>query len=310
MKYAFVFPGQASQFVGMGKDLYDAFAVAKTYFDQANDILGFDLKTICFEGPEEELKQTYVTQPAIYVHSAIVSRILKDEYGMQAHGVAGHSLGEYSALFAAGSLSFEDGLKLVQIRGRLMHESGKKMPGTMAALIGLSEEQVAEVCRKAAAFGTIQPANFNSPGQIAVSGDVQAVHKAIEIAKEMGARKAVELVVSGAFHSPLMQHAQQGLQTALKQTEIKDAQVPLYANVTGLPLTEAGQIKDHLFKQLTSPVLWQKSMENMIADGFEQFYEIGPGKVLTGLLKRINRQVPCKPVGTVEQIKALGENNG
>ncbi len=310
MKTAFIFPGQASQFVGMGKDLYETFALAKTYFDQANDILGFDLKTICFEGPEEELKQTYVTQPAIYVHSAIVSRILKDEYGMQAQGVAGHSLGEYSALYAAGSLSFEDGLKLVQIRGRLMHESGKKTPGTMAALIGLSEEQVAEVCRKAAAYGTIQPANFNSPGQIAVSGDVQAVHKAIEIAKEMGARKAVELVVSGAFHSPLMKHAQEGLQAALKQTEIKEARVPLYANVTALPVAEAGHIKGHLFKQLTSPVLWQKSMENMIADGYEQFYEIGPGKVLTGLLKRINRQVPCKPVGTVEQIKALGGSNG
>ena len=310
MKTAFVFPGQASQFVGMGKDLYETYDLAKKYFDLANDVLGFDLKKVCFDGPEETLKQTYITQPAIFVHSAIVNELLKQEYNFTAQGVAGHSLGEYSALFAAGSLSFEDGLKLVQMRGQLMFDSGKKHPGTMAAIIGFTEEQVNEVCAKASEFGVIQPANFNSPGQIAVSGDVQAVRKAIEIAKEMGARKAVELVVSGAFHSPLMLDAQEGLLKALKETEIKKAAVPVYTNVHARPVTEIDEIRENLFKQLTSPVLWQTSMENMIADGFEQFYEIGPGKVLTGLLKRINRQVPCKPIGTVEQIKALGESNG
>ncbi len=310
MKTAFIFPGQASQFVGMGKDLYETFDLAKNYFDRANDILGFDLKKICFEGPEETLKQTYVTQPAIFVHSAVVNELLRQEYDFTAQGMAGHSLGEYSALVAAGSLSFEDGLKLVQKRGQLMYESGKKNPGTMAALIGLSEEQVYALCNELKSEGVIQPANFNSPGQIAISGDVAVIQKAIEKAKGMGARKAVELVVSGAFHSPLMDDARAGLQEALEKTEIKTAQVPVYTNVTAQPATAAEEIRSLLYRQLTSPVLWQKSMENMITDGFGQFYEIGPGKVLTGLLKRINRQIPCKPIGTVEQIKALGENNG
>ncbi len=306
MKTAFIFPGQASQFVGMAKDLYETFELARSYFDRANEILGFDLKKVCFEGPEEELKKTYITQPAIFVHSVVVNELLKEK-GQTPQGVAGHSLGEYSALVAAGSLSFEDGLKLVQKRGQLMYESGKKNPGTMAALIGLSEEQVYALCDELKSEGVIQPANFNSPGQIAISGDVAVIHKAIEKAKEMGAKKAVELVVSGAFHSPLMDDARAGLQEALEKTEIKAAQVPVYTNVTAQPVTAADEIRSLLYRQLTSPVLWQKSMENMIADGFERFYEIGPGKVLTGLLKRINRQVPCQPVGTVEQINATGE---
>ncbi len=308
MKTAFIFPGQASQFVGMAKDLYQTYEVAQSYFERANQILGFDLKTICLEGPEEELKKTSVTQPAIFVHSVIVYDLIKKQ-NLTAQGVAGHSLGEYSALVAADSFSFEDGLRLVQIRSNLMYESGKKFPGTMAAIIGLSAEQVNKVCQNASKYGIIQPANFNSPGQIAVSGDVAAVQKAIDLAKEMGARKAVELVVSGAFHSPLMDNARQGLQEALEKAAIHDAKVPLYANVTAKPVTSKKDIRELLFSQLTSPVLWQKSMENMITDGFDHFFEIGPGKVLTGLLKRINRQVPCKPVGTVEQIQALGESN-
>ncbi len=264
------------------------------------------MKKVCFEGPEEELKKTYITQPAIFVHSVVVNELLKEK-GQTPQGVAGHSLGEYSALVAAGSLSFEDGLKLVQKRGQLMYQSGQKNPGTMAALIGLSEEQVYALCDELKSEGVIQPANFNSPGQIAISGEVNVIRKAIEKAKEMGAKKAVELVVSGAFHSPLMDDARAGLQEALEKTEIKPAQVPVYTNVTAQPVSEAAQIRTLLYRQLTSPVLWQKSMENMIADGFERFYEIGPGKVLTGLLKRINRQVPCQPVGTAEQINATGE---
>ncbi len=306
MKTAFIFPGQGSQFVGMAKDLYETFDLARSYFDRANEILGFDLKKVCFEGPEEELKKTYITQPAIFVHSVVVNELLKEK-GQTPQGVAGHSLGEYSALVAAGSLSFEDGLKLVQKRGQLMYQSGQKNPGTMAALIGLSEEQVYALCDELKSEGVIQPANFNSPGQIAISGEVNVIRKAIEKAKEMGAKKAVELVVSGAFHSPLMDDARAGLQEALEKTEIKPAQVPVYTNVTAQPVSEAAQIRTLLYRQLTSPVLWQKSMENMIADGFERFYEIGPGKVLTGLLKRINRQVPCQPVGTAEQINATGE---
>jgi [acyl-carrier-protein] S-malonyltransferase len=290
----------------MAKDLYETFDLARSYFNRANEILGFDLKKVCFEGPEEELKKTYITQPAIFVHSVVVNELLKEK-GQTPQGVAGHSLGEYSALVAAGSLSFEDGLKLVQKRGQLMYQSGQKNPGTMAALIGLSEEQVYALCDELKSEGVIQPANFNSPGQIAISGEVNVIRKAIEKAKEMGAKKAVELVVSGAFHSPLMDDARAGLQEALEKTEIKPAQVPVYTNVTAQPVSEAAQIRTLLYRQLTSPVLWQKSMENMIADGFERFYEIGPGKVLTGLLKRINRQVPCQPVGTAEQINATGE---
>lgn len=306
MKKAFIFPGQASQFVGMGKDLYEEFETARKIFDQAEEILDFDLKKVCFEGPEEELKLTYITQPAIFVHSLAVYSLLKEK-GITAQGVAGHSLGEYSALVAAGSLTFEDGLKLVQIRGRLMYESGKKNPGTMAAIIGLSEEQVNELCRRLAPRGIIQPANFNSPGQIAISGEVELIQDALQVAKEMGAKKAVELVVSGAFHSPLMDDARAGLQEALEKTEFKNAEVPVYSNVTAKPVTDREEIRQLLFKQLTSPVLWQKSMENMIADGFDQFYEIGPGKVLCGLLKRINRQVPCQPIGTAEAVKQVGE---
>ncbi len=306
MKKAFIFPGQASQFVGMGKDLYETFDVARKLFDQANEILGFDLKKVCFEGPEEELKLTYITQPAIFVHSVIVNALLKEK-GLQPAGVAGHSLGEYSALVAAESLTFEDGLRLVQKRGQLMYESGKKNPGTMAALIGLSEEQVYQLCQTLSDQGIIQPANFNSPGQIAISGEVKVIRQAIELAREMGAKKAVELVVSGAFHSPLMDDARAGLQEALEKTEFKNAQIPVYSNVTARPVSEKDEIKQLLFKQLTSPVLWQKSMENMIADGFSSFYEVGPGKVLCGLLKRINRQVPCQPVGTVETVNSVGE---
>ncbi|HHE56033.1 MAG TPA: [acyl-carrier-protein] S-malonyltransferase [Caldithrix abyssi] len=307
MKKAFIFPGQASQFVGMGKDLYEQFETARKIFDRADEILDFGLKKVCFEGPEEELKLTYITQPAIFVHSLAVYYLLKEK-GMEAQGVAGHSLGEYSALVAASSLSFEDGLRLVQIRGRLMYESGKKNPGTMAAIIGLSEKQVNELCQRLSVRGIIQPANFNSPGQIAISGEVELIHDALEVAKEMGAKKAVELVVSGAFHSPLMDDARAGLQEALEKTEFRDAAAPVYSNVTAKPVTDKEEIRQLLFKQLTSPVLWQMSMENMIADGFDQFYELGPGKVLCGLLKRINRQVPCQPIGTVEAVKQLGES--
>ena len=305
-KTAFIFPGQASQYVGMGKDLYEKYSSVRNVFDRANDIMGFDLKRVCFEGPEEELKKTYITQPAIFVHSVAVFQILREK-GVQTAGVAGHSLGEYSALVAAGSLSFEDGLRLVKERGRLMYEAGRQQSGTMAAIIGLSPEQVYAICEEINASGIVQPANFNSPGQIAISGDVESVHKAIIKAKEAGAKKAVELVVSGAFHSPLMASAQQGLKKVLDETEIKEACVPLYSNVEAQAVREASKIRQLLYEQLTKPVLWQSLIENMIKDGFEQFFELGPGKVLRGLHKRIDRSSPCLEIGTVENLEKTGD---
>jgi [acyl-carrier-protein] S-malonyltransferase len=304
MKKAFIFPGQASQYVGMGKDLYDHFPVAKVMYDEANDLLGINLRNICFEGPEYELKQTNITQPAIFVHSVIISRLL-ELAGCIPDGVAGHSLGEYSALAAAKSMEFGKALNLVKKRGELMFKAGKDKPGTMAAIIGMEPEQIRDICVQASAIGIVQPANYNSPGQVVISGEIKAVYKAMELAKQSGAKKALELVVSGAFHSPLMQDAAYGLKEALDNTEIKDINIPLYSNVNAVSAMEGKEIRNLLFQQLTQPVRWQETMENMIKDGFTQFYEVGPGNVLKALLKRINREVNCSEIGTVEQINQL-----
>jgi [acyl-carrier-protein] S-malonyltransferase len=301
-KTAFIFPGQGSQFVGMAKDLYDNYSEIKNIYRIADEIMSTDFSNICFYGPEEKLKQTKYTQPAIFVHSIAVLKLLKQK-GVTLSASAGHSLGEYSALVAAGALTFEDGLQLVKIRGELMQQAGLEQPGTMAAIIGLEPDIIQNLCKDI--DGIVQPANFNSPGQVAISGEVAAVRNAMEKLKEAGAKKVVELVVSGAFHSPLMESAQKGLSEALKKVEINDADIPVYANVTALPVTKKDEIKDLLYKQLTHPVRWMEIYSNMTNDGFDDFIELGPGKVLTGLGKRINREVNCKAIGTIEGIASI-----
>lgn len=280
---AYIFPGQGSQYVGMGKDLCEQFPEAKKYFDDADSVLGFALSKICFEGPEEELKQTKNTQPAIFLHSVALWNLLKRT---DASMVAGHSLGEYSALVAAGAISFPDAIKLVRLRGELMQKAGEENPGTMAAIVGLDATVVGEVTCKAYEVGIVQAANFNSPGQIVISGSVIGVRKAMELAKERGAKLAKELVVSGAFHSPLMQSAKDSLKAALDAVTINDAKIPVYANVTAKPVQKANEIRNLLFEQVTSPVRWEETINNMSADGATKFIEIGPGKVLQGLVKR------------------------
>ncbi len=281
LKTAYIFPGQGSQYVGMGKDWYDSRPEAKKMYERATDILGFDIAKVSFEGPEDDLRQTAVTQPAIFLHSAVAFTLLE---GKVFDAAAGHSLGEYSALYAAGALDFEHAMMLVGLRGRLMQNAGNERPGTMAAVVGLDEEKVGEACREAGASGIVRPANYNSPGQIVISGDVDAVRKAMELAKARGAKIVKELVVSGAFHSPLMEAAKEELKKAIDAAPVKDAAVPVYANVTAKPVKSAAEIKEALIMQLTNPVRWQESVSNMSADGITRFVEIGPGKVLQGLV--------------------------
>ncbi len=298
-KRAFVFPGQGSQYVGMGADLAGALPEAKRLFALADEVLGVPLSRICFEGPEEELRQTKNTQPAIFLHSLAAAAVLPDA---RAEMAAGHSLGEYSALVFAGALSFEDGLRLVRLRGELMHQAGIDQPGTMAAVIGLDGPVVADACAEASTAGIVQPANFNSPGQVVISGSVAGVRAAMEGAKKRGAKLVKELSVSGAFHSPLMAPAKAGLESALASATISDARIPVYANVTASPVTDASAIRRLLLDQLTMPVLWEHSVARMASDGATEFVEIGPGKVLQGLVKRIASGVATRGVDTLKDL--------
>ncbi len=301
---AFIFPGQGSQYVGMGKDLYEGNSAARTLFEKADAVLGFSLSKICFEGPEEELKQTKNTQPAIFLHSLVMFSLMDHASFAMA---AGHSLGEYSALVAAGALTFEDGLNLVRRRGELMQQAGVEQQGTMAAVVGLDPTSILEICAEASSAGIVQAANFNSPGQIVISGSIAGVRKAMEISKSRGAKLAKELPVSGAFHSPLMESARTGLTTAIEKIEIRNATVPVYANVTAKPVVAAQEIRDLLIRQLTHPVRWEESVVNMAADGASVFIEIGPGKVLQGLVKRINPAVETRGYETLNDILVSGK---
>ena len=291
---AYVFPGQGSQYVGMGKDLFAQHAPSRALMERADRVLGFPLTAICFEGPVETLRQTMNTQPAIFLHSVALFNATGGRPAM----VAGHSLGEYSALVAAGALAFEDALRLVRLRGELMQKAGEEHPGTMAAVVGLAPQAVEEICREASAAGVVQPANLNSPGQIVISGSVAGVRRAMELAKAGGAKMVKELVVSGAFHSPLMAGAEAGLRRALGTTTVLDARIPVYANVTAEPVQDAAAIRDLLCRQLTSPVRWEESVHHMVRDGATEFTEVGPGSVLQGLIRR------CEPKAGVSGIDA------
>ncbi len=282
---AYVFPGQGAQFVGMGKDLYEASATARDHFEKANDILGFRITDLMFNGTDEDLRRTDITQPAVFLHSVITAI----ESGEQPDMVAGHSLGEFSALVAAGALSFEDGLKLVAARAHAMQKACEIKPSTMAAIIALPDEKVEEILK--GIDGVVVCANYNCPGQIVISGEIEAIDKACELLSAAGARRALKLKVGGAFHSPLMEPARAELAEAIEKTEFHTPKCPVYQNVDAKPHTDPAEIKANLVAQLTSPVRWTATVQNMIADGASEFIENGPGKVLQGLVSKIDRNV-------------------
>lgn len=296
MNTAFIFPGQASQRVGMGLDLYNETEIGNNYFEIANEIMGNDLKDIIFNGPENTLKQTRYTQPAIYLVSVIIGELLKIE-NHSASAVAGHSLGEYSALTFANAFDFKTGLELVKLRAESMQNAGTLMPGTMAAIIGMERAIIADIC-KTYNKGIVVPANFNAPGQIVVSGETDAVKDVMVLAKKAGARMAVELSVSGAFHSPLMTSAKEALTDKLNSIDIRDIEIPVYSNVSAKSVTKSDDIRKNLIDQLDNAVLWQDTIINMQKDNITKFIEVGPGKVLQGLNKRIDRKIISSGIET------------
>ncbi len=287
---AYVFPGQGAQFVGMGKDLYENVPQAKELFEKANEILGFRITDLMFNGTDEDLKQTKVTQPAIFLHSVILAKSLGDDFKPEM--VAGHSLGEFSALVAAGALSFEDGLRLVAARANAMQKACELNPSTMAAVLGLADEKVEEIC--ASIDGVVVAANYNCPGQLVISGANEAIDAASEALKPAGAKRALKLPVGGAFHSPLMEPARVELEAAIEATTVSQPICAVYQNVDAKPYTDPAQIKKNLVAQLTAPVRWTQTVQNMVADGVSSFVELGPGKVLQGLVNKIAKDIPAE----------------
>lgn len=306
MSVALLFPGQGSQFVGMGRDLAEAFPEAAEVFQEADDLLGFGLSRLAWEGPEEELILTKNAQPALLVHSIAVYRVIGEELGPVAMA-AGHSLGEFSAHVAAGTLSFGDALGAVRLRGELMFASGVERPGTMAALLGMEDMAAEEVCRAVREKGWIcVPANFNSTGQIVISGEVAGIEEAMTLAKGAGAKRAVPLTVSGAFHSPLMAPAKAGLRDRLEKINFSDPRFPVVSNVTAEPVLRGGEARELLVEQLTAPVRWAASIQRMVGDGVERFFELGPGSVLCGLNRRNAKGLPCSSLGGPSDFDMVG----
>jgi len=301
MKYAWLFPGQASQYVGMGKDIFDHTDLGKHYFECANDIMDCDIQSIIFNGPQEKLKQTQYTQPAIFIVSVILGELLKAK-GFTPNAVAGHSLGEYSALAVAKVFDFETGLSIVKVRADSMAKAGENQEGSMAAIVGLNDDDITGLCNNYSENGVVVAANYNSPGQVVISGSPKAVESVMDSAKSSGARMTVKLNVSGAFHSPLMAPAREALAEMLDSLEISNSLFPVFTNVDAKPVTQGNEIKDSLIRQLENPVLWSKSILSMKESGVKSFVEVGPGKVLQGLNKRIDREILSQGVESFDQM--------